>query len=166
MLISESFDYPADVDTVFVMMTDEDFHARKCEATHAITHSESVTLTSTEATVVTVRELPTDGFPDFARSFVGQSIHVTETIIYGPALEDGTRVGDLQITMGTAPIGLTGTVTVAAIEGGTRVTVEGDLKARVPFIGGKVEEAAAPSVLSGIRKERQVGLAWLQDESA
>ena len=58
------------------------------------------------------------------------------------------------------------TVTVAAIEGGTRVTVEGDLKARVPFIGGKVEEAAAPSVLSGIRKERQVGLAWLQDESA
>ena len=38
----------------------------------------------------------------------------------------------------------------------------GDLRQWQHFIGGKVEEAAAPSVLSGIRKERQVGLAWLQ----
>ena len=165
MRISESFDYPADVETVFAMMTDEEFHARKCEATHAVSHSESVTVTSTEATVVTVRELPTDGFPDFARSFVGESINVTETIIYGAPHDDGSRVGDLKISMGTAQIGLVGTVTVAPIDEGTRVTVEGDLKARVPFIGGKVEEAAAPSVLSGIRKERGVGLQWLSERS-
>ena len=164
MQISESFTYPAPVDTVFAMMTDEEFQSRKCEATHAITHSESVTVTSTEATVVTTRELPTSGFPDFVRSFVGQTIQVVETINYPPADADGSRIGDLNITMGTAPIGLIGTIRLDPIAEGTQVTVDGELKARVPFIGGKVEEAAAPSALAGIRKEHKVGIAWLAEQ--
>ena len=97
MQISESFTYPAPVDTVFAMMTDEEFQSRKCEATHAITHSESVTVTSTEATAVTTRELPTSGFPDFVRSFVGQTIQVVETINYHPVDADGSRIGDLPL---------------------------------------------------------------------
>ena len=164
MQISESFTYPAPVETVFAMMTDEEFQSRKCEATHAIAHSESVTVTSTEATVVTTRELPTDGFPDFVRSFVGQTTQVVETINYHPVATDGSRIGDLHITMGTAPIGLTGTITLEPIGGDTQVTVDGELKARVPFIGGKVGEAAAPSALAGIRKEHKVGLAWLAEQ--
>ena len=35
---------------------------------------------------------------------------------------------------------------------------------RRALIGGKVEEAAAPSALAGIRKEHKVGLAWLAEQ--
>ena len=66
--------------------------------------------------------------------------------------------------MGTAPIGLIGTIRLDPIAEGTQVTVDGELKARVPFIGGKVEEAAAPSALAGIRKEHKVGIAWLAEQ--
>ena len=51
---------------------------------------------------------------------------------------------------------------MAVDEDDTEVLVEGDLKATLPFVGGKIESAAAPSVITGITREYGVGLKWLQ----
>ena len=161
MQITETLAYPAPIEVVFEMMTDESFHSQVCQATHAMSHSASVTRQSDGATVITHREMPTDGFPEFARSMVGRSIDIVETIVYGPAGLHGTRIGEVSITMGTAPIAFKGDIRVLPADDGTEVVIEGNLKASIPFVGGKVESAAAPSVISGIHKEYGVGLAGL-----
>ncbi len=163
MQITETLVYPAPIEVVFEMMTDEAFHTLVCEATHAMSHSASVSRQSDGATVITHREMPTDGFPEFARSMVGRSIDIVETIVYGPPGPHGTRIGEMSITMGTAPIALKGDIRIMPADDGTEVVIEGNLKASIPFVGGKVESAAAPSVISGIHKEYGVGLAWLAE---
>lgn len=165
MRISESFHYPASVDQVWEMMTDEQFHERVCVATFATSHTVSVTWHGDEATVVTTRHLPTDGFPDFARPLVGHSLTATQTIRYRSPEADGTRVGELRISMGTAPIGLTGRVVISPQgDRSTHVAVTGNLVCAIPFLGSKIEQVAASPALAGIRKEQGVGLAWLAGE--
>jgi uncharacterized protein (DUF736 family) len=44
---------------------------------------------------------------------------------------------------------------------GSLETIEGDLKARIPMMGRKIEETAAPAIRSAIRVESETGAAWL-----
>ncbi len=165
MHIVDVFEYAASPDEVFAMMTDEEFIERKCAAQHASNYSASVQfLGDDEARAVATRELPTKGFPDFVRSLVGNSIRVVETVEWAPARFDGGRTGRLTVTMGSAPIGLTGTITLEAGGLGTIVTYDANLKAKVPFVGGKVEQAAKPTLLTGMRKELETGQAWLDGQ--
>ncbi len=166
MRISESFHYPAPIDEVWEMMTDEEFHERVCVATFATSHSVQVTRHDDQtATVVTTRQLPTDGFPDFAKPLVGQSLTATQTIVYRRPDSAGARVGELKISMGTAPIGLTGKIVIRpAGDDSTHVEVTGSLVCAIPFLGSKIEQVASGPALAGIRKEHGVGMAWLADE--
>jgi uncharacterized protein YndB with AHSA1/START domain len=164
MHIVDEFEYAASPDEVFEMMTDEEFIERKCAAQHATSYSASVRFDGDEATAVAQRELPTGGFPEFVRSLVGRSIQVVETVHWRPARGDGGRSAQLTVTMGTAPIGLTGTITLQPGGLGTIVTYDAELKARVPFVGSKVEQAAKPTLLTGMRKELETGQAWLAEE--
>ncbi|MEI2731566.1 MAG: DUF2505 domain-containing protein [Dermatophilaceae bacterium] len=163
MHITERYELPAPPDKVFAMLTDEEFVARKCAAQHAIRHSGTVHRHGDGAKVVAHRELPTGGFPDFAKALVGHTIHVTETVEWSPARSDGTRTGKLTVHMGAAPIGVHGTITLAPGGAGSVITYSGDLKARVPFIGGRVENAAKPTLVAGIHKERDTGADWLAE---
>ena len=164
MHIVDVFEYPASPDEVFVMMADEEFIQRKCAAQHATSYSASVQFDGDQATAVAKRELPTRGFPDFVRSLVGNSILVVETVQWAGARRDGGRTARLTVTMGNAPIGVTGTITLEPGGMGTIVTYDANLKARVPFVGGKVEQAAKPTLLTGMRKELETGQAWLVGE--
>ena len=162
MKISATFDYAATPHDVFAMLIDEDFQARKCVATGALSHSVSVSAQGDRTVIVSNRELPTDGFPDFVKSLVGATLAVTETQDWGPAGPDGGRQGRLTVDIAGAPIDLAGTLSLAPAGQGSEESVDGELKARIPLIGGKIEKAAAPAIESAIRAERETGQAWLQ----
>ena len=161
MKISATFDYAATPHDVFAMLIDEDFQARKCVATGALSHSVSVRAQGDRTVIVSNRELPTDGFPDFVKSLVGATLAVTETQDWGPAGPDGARQGRLTVDIAGAPLDLAGTLSLAPAAQGSVETVDGDLKARIPLIGSKIERAAAPAVESAMRAERETGQAWL-----
>ncbi|MGV1008149.1 MAG: DUF2505 domain-containing protein [Dermatophilaceae bacterium] len=161
MHIVDEFEYAATPDEVYDMMTDEEFIERKCAAQHATNYSASVRFNGDQATAVARRELPTGGFPEFVRSLVGTSIQIVETAQWDAARWDGGRTARLTVTMGSAPIGLTGTITLQPGGLGTIVTYSAELKARIPFVGGKVEQAAKPTLLTGMRKELETGELWL-----
>lgn len=164
MRIHREFTYPADVGTVFAMMTDEAFHAAKCEASETLGHTESVSGPPDARVVTTNRTMSTDRFPDFVKGFVKSSMSITERISYGPASADGARTGALQLTVDGLPMALTGTVRLVPSPGApstTTVHIDGDLKAKVPLIGGKIEQTAAPVMIDAIKVEHKVGLAWL-----
>ncbi|GAA1893403.1 DUF2505 domain-containing protein [Lapillicoccus jejuensis] len=163
MRISRSFEYPADPHAVAAMVADPAFQARKCEATHAESHTESVTPLGDSTQIRTRRVMPTDDFPDFVRSMVGPKIAVSETYVWSAPAADGSRDGTVEVEVGDGkvPVAMTGTMTLRPGGPGSVVRIEGELKAKVPLIGGRIEKAAEPAVLDAIAKEREVGLEWL-----
>ena len=161
MRITTSFDYAATPEDVFTMLADPAFQAAKVEATHPLSHTESVTPKGEQTEIVTSRVISTDGFPDFAKSMIGPKVRVTETIMWSRASADGSRTGTIDIAIGDAPVAMNGTLRMAAGGSGTRIDIDGDLKARIPLVGGRVEKAAERPILGAIKKEQEVGTAWL-----
>lgn len=161
MRITTSFEYAASPQDVFAMMADPAFQAAKCEATHPLSHHESVTPKGDQTEIVTIRVLPTDGFPDVATSMIGPKIRVTETLVWSRASMDGSRTGTIRIAMGDAPVAMNGTIRLSPSAIGSRVDIDGDLKARIPLLGGRIEKAAEGPVRAAIDKEHEVGQEWL-----
>jgi len=161
MRITKTFEYAAPPQRVFAMMADPAFQAAKCQATHPLEHSESVTPKGDQTEIVTRRVVPTDGFPEFAKSMIGSKIVVTETIILSRASVDGSRSGTVTIGIGDARVAMTGTIGLGPTATGTKVMIDGELKAKVPLFGGRIEKAAAPSVIEAIDREHETGIAWL-----
>lgn len=107
--------------------------------------------------------MPTDDFPDFVRSMIGPQIVVVETYLWEAPASDGSRNGTLTVDIGDGnlPVGMTGTITLKPHGTGSVIRVDGELKARVMLIGGKIEKAAEPAVRDAIDKEHQTGMEWL-----
>ena len=53
------------------------------------------------------------------------------------------------------------TVTVAPAGEGSVESLEGDLKASIPFLGGKIEKLAAPAIEAGFDIETMLLNEWL-----
>lgn len=163
MRVSAEIRYDADPTTVMVMLADPAFQRRKCEATGALSHSVDVQgdPATGPVTITTRRTMPTDDIPDFVRRFVGNSLELTQTDSWDAAAPDGSRAGTVVVEISGAPVRLRGEQEMTGRDGGTHQRVEGDLKASVPLVGGKVERAAEPAMRAAIRKEEEVGTAWL-----
>jgi uncharacterized protein YndB with AHSA1/START domain len=162
MKISATIDYAATPDEVFAMLADEDFQNHKCTATGARRHTVSITEHDDRTIIVSTRDMPSDSFPSFVKSMVGDTLAVTETQDWGPPNSDGVRHGTLSVAIAAAPVALHGTLSLASGGDGCVETIDGDLKARVPLIGAKIEQAAAPAIRSAIRVESENGKAWLE----
>jgi len=167
MHLSAEINYPgADPATVFTMITDKVFQERKCAATGSLAYEVEVSaFPDGAATVTSHRTLPTDEVPEFVRRFVGGTVRVVERNDWFPARDDGAREGTMSVVITGAPVGLTGSVSLRAFGDGTVYEIDGDLKASVPLIGGKIEKSAEPAIRAAIRVEERTGRAWLNGEA-
>jgi hypothetical protein len=154
--------YDADPVTVFAMLTDAAFQERKCAATGALeSEVEIERFPDGGATIRTRRTLPTDQIPDFARSFVGRTVDVTQVDDYGPTDADGGREGTVIVEIKGAPVRFAGSLTIDTSSAGTLETIDGDIKASVPLVGGRLERALEPALRAAIQVEQREGTAWL-----
>jgi Protein of unknown function (DUF2505) len=155
--------YDADPATVFTMLTDQAFLARKAEATGAVRHEASVSRHGDRVTVRLLRVLPPE-VPDFVRRFVGDTIDLDQVDVWEPAASDGSRTGSIRIMMAGAPVTLTGGMSLVPSGVGTATSIDGRVKASVPLVGGKIERAVHDALVKAARIEEQVGRAWLAGE--
>jgi len=162
MKISAIIDYTATPQQVFDMLVDADFQNRKCVATGARHYTVSISNKDHRTVVVCHRDMPSDRFPSYVKNMVGETLGVTETQDWGPAGPGGVRDGRLTVHIATAPVSLHGTLSLAPGGQGCVENIEGDLKAKIPFFGTKIEQSAAPAIRSAIRVEGETGTAWLQ----
>jgi len=154
--------YAATPDAVGTMLADPSFVDSKCAATGALRHTVQVDGDASGAfTVTTVRTMATDTFPDVARKFVGETVDIKEVDSWEAAAADGARSGTVVVEISGAPLKLNGTLALRAHDGGTLQEIEGNLKASVPIIGGRLEKAAEPALQMAMRKEGEVGREWL-----
>ncbi|MGY4720287.1 DUF2505 domain-containing protein [Naumannella cuiyingiana] len=154
MQITSSATFAATPDRVFAMLTDEGYLAELCRASDASDFETSVEGNHTRMS----RQLPA---PPEAARFTGPTLTVVEEIAWGEAGPDGSRTGRLELTVPGQPVQLTGQTKIIPDGDRTRVDVAGDLKVKIPLVGGKLEKAAAPAVLEGIKLQQDVGNRWL-----
>ena len=162
MKISDIIEFAAPPQEVFAMLADEEFQNRKCVATGALRHTVSITAQDDRTIIVSTRNMPSDGFPHFVRSMVGETLAVTETQDWGQPGADGVRHGRLTVAIAGAPVALSAALSLTPGGEGCVETIEGDLKASIPLIGPKIEQAAAPAIQGAIRVESKTGKAWLE----
>lgn len=161
MDLQTELNYDASPAEVFAMLIDEAFLARKAKATGAFQHEAEVTRGSDAVRIRLHRVLPPE-VPDYARRLIGDRLDVVQVDEWGPAAADGSRTGTFTVEIKGVPATMRGTLRLARRpDGGTVETVSATIKAGIPLIGRKIEEAAADAVLSAAHKEEQVGHEWL-----
>lgn len=160
MDLNTTLRFPADPGTVFEMLVDPDYVGRKAAAANAIRHEVSVQRDGDSAKIWLLRVMPPD-VPDFVRRFVGDTIDLEQTDVWGPAASDGSRDGTISIDMREAPVRLRGTMILVPDGRATRTEVSGTIKASIPLIGGKVESAVHDALILAASREEEVGRQWL-----
>lgn len=150
------------VDEVHALLTDRAFQEAKCDATTDGGRSTvDVGSAASGERVRTERELPSDGLPDLARSFVGDHLTVVEVLDWNGPAADGSRQAVVDIHVKGAPLTIKGTLRLEPTGAGTAEVLDADLKANVPLIGGKLERAAADPINAAIDIEIGLLREWL-----
>jgi Protein of unknown function (DUF2505) len=163
--LTDQIRYDADQTAVFAMLTNADFQERKCAATGALeSEVEIERFPDGGATIRTQRRMPIDQVPDYARAFIGHTLLIVQVDDWTPPGADGAREGTVVVEIKGAPIRFAGSLALgpgSANGTGTVEAIEGDIKASVPFIGGRMERALEPALKAAIRMEEREGRAWL-----
>jgi hypothetical protein len=162
--IDADMTYAAAPAQVMQVIADPAFQDEKCRQTGALSHEVSVTGPGDRTVIDTVRNMPMDSIPDFARSFLRGKLQVHEVQDWGPAGADGSRDGRLTVEIANNPMKLNGTLAMrpdGAGGNGTTVAIRSQLKANMPLIGAKAEQAAAGPIRAAIAKEQELGREWL-----
>lgn len=146
---------------VYAMASTKEYQERKCVDAGALSWDVQVEVDGDTAVVRTKRKLPTVGFPSLVRKLVPAGVTSTETVTWGPLEADGTRTGQLHVNFHGAPARMHGTIRVVPTsETASEVRVDADFTALVPVVGRKVEQLAAPIVISVIDAEEKTAQAW------
>jgi hypothetical protein len=160
--VEDRIRYPAPPAEVAQMLADPEFVERKCRATGALSHTADVDGSAGGPfTITTTRTMPTEQLPDVARKLVGSTLELRQVEVWEAPGPEGARAGTVTVEILGAPVRLRGTVRLEPDGSGTVETLTGDLTASVPLLGGRLEKAAEPAFLAGVRKEHEVGSAWL-----
>jgi hypothetical protein len=160
MELQETRDYDADPETVFAMLRDKAWREEVCQATHAVDYS--VDVEEADDGVVTIeitRVLPAN-VPEPFKSMVGDHIEIVQTETWSPA-EDDVRHADIEVHVSKQPASMTGTMTLAPHGAGTRQTVTGDVRVRIPLLGRRIEPELAKAIRAALDVEAEQGRAYL-----
>ncbi|MFC7376295.1 DUF2505 domain-containing protein [Brachybacterium sp. GCM10030267] len=98
-------------------------------------------------TVRTELAMPTDRVPDVVRPFVGSSVTIHEVQTWSAPEADGSRSGTTKLEVAGTPAGMTASLRLTpAGEQASGVVIDGELTAKIPLLGSRLEKAAAPYV--------------------
>ena len=160
MDFTETLSYDASPDEVFVMLCDKNFREEVCKQSHAISYHVEVVPAGDSAKVVISRVMPAN-VPDFAKALVGPEIEIVQTELWEPPNPSGVRIAGLRMEIPGKPGQMVGSVTLRPDSAGTTEIINGELKVKIPFLGGKLEAEIAKGLREGIRLEGRVGAGWL-----
>ena len=154
MQLTSRHDFPAPAESVFAMLTDEEFlrHAAVRMGSPDARVASSGTRTAVEATLESPAEV---------KAFIGPSLRIVLDVDWGREGADGSRAGTFTMTVPGTPVSVAGTTSLAPTASGSALVYEGDLTAKLPLIGGRIEQAAAPAILEALDDQAAVGREWL-----
>ncbi len=153
-------EFPGDPAAVLAMLRDPDYVREKGERTGSHDIAVEVTDTADGGCVITSTRTMPANVPSFAAPFVGDTITLTEVQTWGAPAADGSASAAVTVEF-NSPIAYRGTIVLSVGPSGATARNEGEFKAGVPFIGGKVERVAAEQTERYLAKEVVVSAEWL-----
>lgn len=157
MKFRHELSYDASPAEVFEMLADPAFREKVGEALDVVSAAITLERDGDGFTLTNDQVQRTEGLPSFAKKIAGDTTRVIQTEEW-PAATGGT----LRIDAVGKPTSMAGTIELVPDGQGTVEVVELEIKAKVPLIGGKLENLMAEQVRDGMDTERQVGMAWLK----
>lgn len=163
MALSASTNLPHSVDRVTAVFVNEDFLRHTSELVGGTLESFSVDGDTAGAfNTTTVRTIPTNRMPEIARKFVGESLLVTQLDSWDAPAADGSRLSTITLKVSGAPLDVNAVQRLVSDGGSTRIELEGTVTSSVPFLGGKIAEAAEPMVGKALNIQSTQAQAWLE----
>lgn len=163
MALNASTTLPFDTATVLNVFTDEAFVRHMSE--HAGGTLESLTVDGDTAgafTLTAVRTMPTDRLPDMARTFVGETLAVTQTERWSAPSADGSREAALSMTVANVPLTVEAVQRLISQDGSTVVDLQGTVTSSIPFLGSKIAGAAEPMIGKALTVQATEARTWLE----
>jgi hypothetical protein len=163
MALSASTTLPHSVDRVAAVFANEDFQRHTSELVGGTLESFKVDGDVAGAfSTTSVRTLPTTRLPEIARKFVGESLTVTQLEAWEAPAADGSRQSNISLKISGAPLDVSAVQRLIADGSSTRVELEGSVTSSVPFLGGKIADAAEPMVGKALNIQSEQAQAWLE----
>ena len=107
-------------------------------------------------TVVVDQTQPADGIPSFAKKFVGEQIQIVQREAWKDA-SSATLVVEIPGKPATSRAASTSPATPT----GRLRPCAGDIKVKIPMLGGKLEGLIGDLLKKALKSEQRVGRAWL-----
>lgn len=157
--------YEATPAAVAAMMADPAFVEHKVAASRPVSSAVDVDGTAEAGfTVTTQRALPTDDLPAAVQSLIGRTIELRLVERWGAPAPDGARSGTFELDVVGKPASASGNTRLTPVgDDRTELVYEGQVEAKVPLVGRKIEEQAAQQVQRVLELERAVGTGWLAE---
>lgn len=158
MQINSQQTYAATPDEVFAMMTDQAYLAACCDRFGA----KERTIDVNGNTTTVKMKLPA---PAQVQKFIGAVLPLNQIITWGEAAADGSRHGTLAMTVDKMPVNVTGTAVLRPGGQGTEVIYDADMVVKIPLVGKKLEQEAAPVAKRALDAQEQVGQDYLANKA-
>jgi uncharacterized protein YndB with AHSA1/START domain len=161
MKFEHEITYDAAPDKVHGMLADPAFRQRVCEALRAFRHDVTIEPDGAEMSVVVDQTQPAQGIPSFAKKVVGEDIRIVQREEW-----DDDQHASLTLEIPGKPGRFDGRIALVAAPGGdgTVETVAGDVKVKLPMIGGRLEGLIGDLLHKALESEQRVGRAWLSGD--
>lgn len=159
MQLNETLTYAAAPGAVFDMLCDRAWREQVCELAHAKSYDVTVDRIGETAVIVVERVMPAE-VPDAIRKFLGETITVKQTERWGAPDPDGTRHASVEVNIAGQPASMQGTSVLRGAEEST-LTVEGDVRVKVPLFGRKIEPEVAKAIVAALRIEERAAQTYL-----
>ena len=158
MELTHSHRYAASPEDVQQMLTDRAFRERVCQRLEALSSEVTVTGVGAVAEVLVRQTQAMTGAPPIATKLTGDTVTLEQREVWR-----SPTAADLAITLPGKPVELRGgRITLTATpDGGCEHVVGGDLRVRVPLVGGKLESLLSDVLRAAMRRQAEVGDAWL-----
>lgn len=152
--------FAGDPATVMAMFRDPAYVELKCQRTGSRETTVVVVETLDGGCVITSTRVLPARVPAVAAPFVGETLTVTEIQTWGMLDADGMALATATVDFG-APMTFSGRITLSPSANGSLVITEGQFKASVPFVGGKIEQGGVEQTRRYLDVEEGVGNEWL-----
>ena len=159
MKLKEAFRYPAGVEDVFALMSDDAFRTKAAEDSKARDVSTTVEKDGDDTVVTLVRTQPATSskVPDFVKKLIGEAVTIKQVERWNAPDADGNRTATVTMKVAGKPAGFKGRATLKADGKGAEFVVSGDVKVDVPFVGKRVEPLIAKAVAASLRHDAKAG---------
>jgi len=157
MKFSQELTYDAAPQEVLAMLADPAFREKVCDAMKVERREVGIDGAAGEGMQVVVDQTqPAQGLPSFAKKIVGEELRIVQRETWS---DDAHASLDVEIP--GKPGTFAGAIALAADGSGTVESVTGEVRVKVPLVGGKLEGLVADMLGRALKTENRVGRAWL-----